>query len=70
MFHRVINQFMRQGGDPGSRNAAADKPLGNGGPGYTLEAEIQPTLFHKMPCLLFIMSFDSVLQNKQESIIR
>ncbi len=40
LFHRVINGFMIQGGDPQSIGAPANKPLGAGGPGYTLDAEI------------------------------
>lgn len=40
LFHRVINGFMIQGGDPESKGAAQDKPLGMGGPGYTIPAEI------------------------------
>lgn len=40
LFHRVMNGFMIQGGDPNSRNAAPGTHLGNGGPGYTVPAEI------------------------------
>jgi len=40
LFHRVINQFMVQGGDPQSKGAAAGARLGSGGPGYTVPAEI------------------------------
>lgn len=40
LFHRVIDQFMIQGGDPSSRNAAAGVPLGSGGPGYEIDPEI------------------------------
>ena len=40
MFHRVIPGFMIQGGDPDSRNARPGQPLGQGGPGYTVDAEI------------------------------
>ncbi len=45
-FHRVINQFMIQGGDPNSKD---DIPFndGQGGPGYTIEAEIVNHLVHK-----------------------
>ena len=39
-FHRVMDQFMIQGGDPQSRDARPNQRLGTGGPGYTLEAEI------------------------------
>ncbi|MDC3337706.1 peptidylprolyl isomerase [Flavobacteriales bacterium] len=67
LFHRVINQFMIQGGDPGSRNAAADKPLGNGGPGYTLKAEILPALFHKKGVLSAARQPDNVNPEKRSS---
>lgn len=40
LFHRVMNGFMIQGGDPESRGASVDQPLGSGGPGYTIPAEI------------------------------
>ncbi|GHE40735.1 peptidylprolyl isomerase [Sphingobacterium griseoflavum] len=47
LFHRVIAQFMVQGGDPDSRYAAEKQALGNGGPDYTIPAEIQEGLIHK-----------------------
>ena len=47
LFHRVIKDFMIQGGDPDSRNAPAGKQLGMGGPGYTISAEILPQIKHK-----------------------
>ena len=40
LFHRVIRDFMIQGGDPQSRNAPPGQTLGVGGPGYTIPAEI------------------------------
>ncbi|MFP4024784.1 MAG: peptidylprolyl isomerase [Thiohalospira sp.] len=47
LFHRVIDGFMIQGGDPDSRNAEPGELLGNGGPGYTIPAEFVDTIFHK-----------------------
>lgn len=51
LFHRVIKGFMIQAGDPNSIRAAARQPLGNGGPAYTLPAEILPSLFHQRGAL-------------------
>lgn len=47
LFHRVINGFMIQGGDPESKTAPAGTMLGNGDVGYTIPAEFDSTLFHK-----------------------
>lgn len=47
LFHRIIQGFMIQGGDPDSKNATPGQPLGMGGPGYTVEAEINPKFFHE-----------------------
>lgn len=46
LFHRVINGFMMQGGDPDSRDAPPQKSLGRGGPGYDLTAEIRTNHAH------------------------
>lgn len=40
LFHRVIDGFMVQGGDPNSKDATPGQRLGSGGPGYTIPAEI------------------------------
>ncbi len=48
LFHRVINQFMIQGGDPGSKNAPDGAHLGAGSiTGDKIPAEFKPYLFHK-----------------------
>ena len=46
LFHRVINGFMIQGGDPQSRGAAPDQRLGMGGPNYQIPAEFVDSLAH------------------------
>jgi len=51
IFHRVIDGFMIQGGDPDSKKSQPGQRLGNGGPGYTVEAEFNPKLFHEKGAL-------------------
>lgn len=67
LFHRVINNFMIQAGDPDSKNAAAGKPLGEGGPGYTVPAEFKTTLFHKKGALAAARQGDNVNPQKVSS---
>ena len=47
LFHRVIKDFMIQGGDPKSKEAKQGEMLGMGDIGYRVPAEFQPELFHK-----------------------
>lgn len=52
LFHRVIDKFMIQGGDPTSKHAKTGQVLGNGGDEFTrVPAEFQPNLFHKKGAL-------------------
>ena len=51
LFHRVIDDFMIQGGDPNSRNAKPDDLLGKGDNGYKIPAEFSPKLFHQKGAL-------------------
>lgn len=46
LFHRVIPGFMVQAGDPESKGAGPDQPLGRGGPGYEIDAEIGAPHLH------------------------
>ncbi len=64
LFHRVIQNFMIQGGDPNSKSAKAGVALGNGGPGYTVPAEFRTTLFHKKGMLAAARSGDNVNPQK------
>ncbi|MDO9187188.1 MAG: peptidylprolyl isomerase [Bacteroidia bacterium] len=65
MFHRVIQNFMIQGGDPDSKNAPPLIELGNGGPGYNLPAEFNSKLFHKKGVLA--AARDSDLENPSQA---
>ena len=47
LFHRVIKEFMIQGGDPDSKTAKAGQTLGEGDLGYRIDAEFRDSLFHK-----------------------
>jgi peptidyl-prolyl cis-trans isomerase B (cyclophilin B) len=67
LFHRVIKDFMIQGGDPNSRGAAAGVALGEGGPGYTIDAEIKPNLYHKKGALCAARQGDNVNPEKRSS---
>ncbi len=51
LFHRVIQGFMIQGGDPDSKKAQPGQHLGSGGPGYTVDAEFNPKYFHEKGAL-------------------
>lgn len=68
LFHRVIKDFMIQGGDPESKNAPLNKMLGTGGPGYTIPAEfVYPKFFHKRGALSAARLGDEVNPEKASS---
>ncbi len=67
LFHRVINHFMIQGGDPNSKNAQPGQRLGNGDPGYTIPAEILPQFFHKKGMLAAARQPDQMNPEKRSS---
>jgi len=67
LFHRVINNFMIQGGDPDSKNAKPDSLLGEGGPKYTIPAEFNDSLFHKKGVLGAAREGDGVNPAKASS---
>lgn len=67
LFHRVIKDFMIQGGDPDSKNAKPDSLLGEGGPKYTIPAEFNDSLFHKKGVLAAAREGDLVNPAKASS---
>ena len=67
LFHRVIKNFMVQGGDPSGRHSTRDTHLGADGPGYTLPAEFRPNLFHKKGALAAARLGDDINPQKASS---
>lgn len=67
LFHRVVKDFMIQGGDPDSKNAPEGKHLGNGGPGYTIPAEISQKYYHKKGALCAARQGDNINPEQRSS---
>ncbi len=67
LFHRVIEAFMIQGGDPDSKHADRFKVLGDGDLNYTVPAEIRPELFHKKGMLCAARNGDDVNPTRASS---
>lgn len=68
LFHRVINDFMVQTGDPESKDAKPGQVLGSGGPGYTIPAEIEyPKHYHKYGALAAARTGDEMNPERRSS---
>ncbi|EKD31324.1 MAG: hypothetical protein ACD_77C00346G0031 [uncultured bacterium] len=67
LFHRVIDNFMIQSGDPDSKQRVPEKLYGDGGPGYDLPAEILPEIFHKKGVLAAAREGDDVNPKRMSS---
>jgi len=67
LFHRVIPQFMIQGGDPDSKTAKPGQALGAGDVGYTVPAEFNPAFIHKKGALSAARQGDNVNPKKASS---
>ncbi len=68
LFHRVIKDFMIQGGDPDSKNALHGEMLGEGDLGYSLPAEFNfPEYYHKKGALAAAREPDTVNPDKRSS---
>lgn len=68
LFHRVIRDFMIQGGDPDSKGALPTAMLGTGGPGYTIPAEfVYPKYYHKRGALCAARTGDETNPERKSS---
>ena len=67
LFHRVINNFMIQAGDPATRTNSTAEEKKNNGPGYTIPAEFNPLLFHKKGVIAAAREGDNVNPEKRSS---
>lgn len=64
-FHRIMKEFMIQGGDPNTKDNSG--PAGQGGPGYTIKREILPAHFHKIGAVAAARTPDAANPNWESS---
>ena len=67
LFHRVIEGFMIQGGDPKSKGSGSNVSLGSGGPGYTIPAEIVDSFIHVKGAIAAARTGDAVNPERRSS---
>lgn len=67
LFHRVINGFMIQAGDPLTKDTVNAARFGTGGPGYTIQAEINPKFKHKKGAMAAARRGDAGNPNRESS---
>ena len=67
LFHRVIDGFMIQGGDPFTRDTALVARYGQGGPNYTIPAEFVPEYRHKKGALAAARRGDAANPKRESS---
>ena len=72
LFHRVIQDFMIQGGDPDSKNAAPGAPLGEGDRPYTVPAEfrLDQGIFHRRGVLAAAREGDDINPEQRSSAMQ
>ncbi len=70
LFHRVIQGFVIQGGDPDSKHAKDGQLLGDGKEEYQIPAEINPNLFHKRGALAAARESDLIDPKRESSSLQ
>ena len=67
IFHRIIDNFVVQGGDPDTKNAKPDSLYGNGGPNYLIDAEFVDTIIHKRGSIGMAREGDDINPEKKSA---